>query len=178
VSTRSVFGPDWTPGPDGLLRRDAARVLVLDHRDRLLLVRGHDVDRPERSWWFTVGGGIDEGETPRHAAVRELEEETGVRVAPEDLIGPVLTRAAVFDFDRRSVRQDEQFFLVRVPVQEDLVTSRWTAIERDVLDELRWWDLDALAAVEIEIFPACLVDVVKELLGGWDGVVRHWPDGP
>ncbi|MFF3730984.1 NUDIX domain-containing protein [Streptomyces sp. NPDC002476] len=45
----------------------------------------------ERDWdpfegdWALPGGHRDEGETNREAAVRELFEETGVRVAPEDL---------------------------------------------------------------------------------------------
>ena len=88
------LGPDWVPGPDGIPYRRAARVILLDDADRVLLVRGHDVDQPERSWWFTVGGGIDGGETPRQAAVRELREETGI--APR-LLG---TRADAEEFAR------------------------------------------------------------------------------
>ena len=75
---RSALGDDWTPGPDGLPWRRAARVILLDEADRLLLVRGHDTDQPDRGWWFTVGGGIGVGETSRDAAVREMREETGL----------------------------------------------------------------------------------------------------
>jgi 8-oxo-dGTP pyrophosphatase MutT (NUDIX family) len=35
--------------------------------------------------WCFPGGGIEPGETAREGAVRELEEETGIRVAPDDL---------------------------------------------------------------------------------------------
>lgn len=31
--------------------------------------------------WTLPGGGLDHGEYPRHAAVREVEEETGLAVA-------------------------------------------------------------------------------------------------
>src|SRR5699024_7998792 len=58
----SSLGSDWTRGADGVLFRTAARVLLFDEADRLLLVRGHDADDPGRSWWFTIGGGIDPGE--------------------------------------------------------------------------------------------------------------------
>jgi len=168
-----VFGPEWVPGPDGMLQRSAARVILLDEDDRVLLVRGHDVDAPERSWWFTVGGGIDAGEDARAAAVREVREETGIRIAPGDLVGPVYTRCALFDFAARTCRQDEELFVARVR-STDLVLSRdgWTDVEHDVIDELRWWAVDELARVTIEVFPAGLADLVRDVLV-WDGTTRH-----
>ena len=168
------LGPDWVPGPDGIPYRRAARVILLDEADRLLLVRGHDVDQPERSWWFTVGGGIDPGETPQRAAARELREETGITVRPDDLVGPVYTRQALFDFFARWCRQDEEFFLARVDstTLPRLSRAGWTDVEADVLDEVRWWSLDHLASVEIEVFPAGLAYLVRPLLTGWDGVTR------
>ncbi len=169
------LGPDWVPGPDGIPYRRAARVILLDERDRLLLVRGHDADQPGRSWWFTVGGGIAAGETPRAAAVRELREETGIALREDALVGPAYTRSALFDFFARLCRQDEQLFVARVlstglpPLSHD----DWTDVEAEVLDELRWWSLDDLEAVDVEIFPAGLVGLVRPLLGGWDGMTRH-----
>lgn len=164
---------EWVPGPDGLPYRRAARVLLLDDADRLLLVRGHDVDQPERSWWFTVGGGMAPGEEPRDAAVREVREETGLLLDPGSLVGPVLTRSAIFDFASRTCRQDEEIFLARVRSGVRLGSDGWTALEADVLDELRWWALDELAQVRIEVYPEGLADLVRPLLGGWDGATRH-----
>src|SRR5690606_28107491 len=66
------LGPDWVPGPDGVPFRRAARVILLDDADRLLLVRGHDAGETSRSWWFTVGGGLEPGEDVRAGALREL----------------------------------------------------------------------------------------------------------
>lgn len=170
---RSSLGPEWVPGPDGMPFRRGARVLLLDERDRLLLVRGHDVDEPTRSWWFTIGGGIAPGESHAEGAARELFEETGLRVAPEDLEGPVLVRQAIFDFRALRVRQDEEFFLARVRGAGPLDFSGWEAAEVEFMDEVRWFDLDELAAVTIEVFPKGLVDLVRPLLGGWDGVTRE-----
>ncbi len=173
VGPGTNLGPGWTLGPDGLYFRRAARVLLLDDRDRLLLVRGHDVDQPERSWWFTLGGGIDPGETPRRAAVREVREETGLHLDEDQLEGPVLTRSAIFDFQREHVRQDEEFFLARIHRPGPVHLGGWTAVERSFMDEVRWWDLDDLDEVRLEVFPAGLARLTRELLGGWDGRLRH-----
>jgi 8-oxo-dGTP pyrophosphatase MutT (NUDIX family) len=176
----SSLGPDWVLGDDGLYFRRGARVLLLDDADRILLARGHDVDQPERSWWFTIGGGVDPGESDRDAALREVREETGIRLDPGALVGPVYTRSAIFDFYRQHCRQDEVLFLARVDDASGgggdagtLSRDGWTDVELDVVDEMRWWSLDDLRGVEIEVFPESLPDLVAPLLGGWDGVTHH-----
>lgn len=172
------LGPEWTPGPDGLPFRRGARAILLDESDRLLLLRGHDADAPHRSWWFTVGGGIDSGESEREAAAREILEETGLVVDPAELVGPVFRRSAVFDFFAQTCRQDEVFFLARVTGTTPLTTAGWTDVERQLVDDLVWWDLGALTAVEEEIYPEGLAALVTGLLGGWDGTTRHLGTGP
>ncbi len=172
----SSLGPDWVLGDDGLYFRRGARVLLLDDADRILLARGHDVDQPERSWWFTVGGGVDPGESDRDAALREVHEETGIRLDPGALVGPVYTRSAIFDFYRQHCRQDEVLYLARTDgttARGELSRDGWTDVEHDVVDEMRWWSLDDLRGVRIEVFPESLADLVAPLLGGWDGITRH-----
>jgi 8-oxo-dGTP pyrophosphatase MutT (NUDIX family) len=170
------LGPEWVPGPDGVPFRRAARVILVDEDDRVLLVRGHDAGEVTRSWWFTVGGGLDAGEDGRAGAAREVFEETGLVVGPADLVGPVLTRSALFDFARVTCRQDEEFFLARVSGAHDFTADGWTELERDVLDEVRWWALDELDAAVADgtvVYPVALPELVRGLLGGWDGTTPH-----
>lgn len=178
MSAESRLGPDWVVGPDGLPARRAARVILLDAAGRVLLVRGHDADQPERSWWFTVGGGLEPGESPRAAAVRETAEEAGLVLRPDQLEGPVLTRSAIFDFFRVTCRQEEEFFLARLDgtAATDLSDAGWTAGEREVLDEMRWWDLaelEAELAAGAVIFPGNLPALARSLQPGWDGSCLH-----
>lgn len=170
------LGPEWVPGPDGLPFRRAARVILLDADDRLLLVRGHDAGEVTRTWWFTVGGGLAPGEEARIGAVREVREETGLVLAESALQGPVLRRTAIFDFARVTCRQDEEFFLARVESGTAMSTDAWTRLERAVLDELRWWHLEELEEAVgrgVTVYPAPLVEIARDLLAGWDGTVHH-----
>lgn len=170
------LGPEWEPGPDGVPFRRATRVILLDEEDRVLLVRGHDSGEPTRSWWFTVGGGLEPGEPDRGGAAREVFEETGLVVGADALVGPVLTRSAVFDFARVTCRQDEAFFLTWVSGAHDFSEDGWTELEREVLDEMRWWSLDELddaVAAGTVVYPTTLPGLVRTLLGGWDGSVPH-----
>ena len=56
--------------------RRAARVVLLDPDDRVLLMR-YDDGPPNGSHWSTPGGGLSAGEDYQAAAARELAEETG-----------------------------------------------------------------------------------------------------
>jgi 8-oxo-dGTP pyrophosphatase MutT (NUDIX family) len=58
--------------------RPAARVLLIDARDRLLLFRSVPQMFDGEAFWFPPGGGLNPGETYEQAALRELREETGI----------------------------------------------------------------------------------------------------
>ena len=68
-------------GPD-LVLLPSVSVLAFDETARVLLVRS-----AETGQWVVPGGAMEPGETPADAAVREVWEETGVRVALTGLLG-------------------------------------------------------------------------------------------
>jgi 8-oxo-dGTP diphosphatase len=51
--------------------------IILIEENRLALIERH---RTGRHYFAFPGGGIDEGESPQQTAVREAEEELGIRV--------------------------------------------------------------------------------------------------
>ncbi len=156
---------------DARVERVGARVLLLDSSGRLLLLKGHDPHMPERTWWFTPGGGLDPGESPRDAAARELLEETGHALQPHVLEGPVWERTAFFDFMSRPYVQHETFFVARLEQCVAGDAAAWTESEAETIDEVSWLAHHEVAAAEIEVFPARLRDPWDEF-ARWDGVTR------
>lgn len=149
--------------PSAPLDRRAARVLLVDAEGRVLLFRGHDPDRPGLgSWWFTVGGGVDEGESVRAAALRELFEETGLTLGDEALEGPVHRELAEFSLGGVSYRQDNEFYLARIP-SHDVVTVGFTDLEQQFVLEHRWWTTAELRATADTVYPVALPDLLARL---------------
>ena len=65
------------------MHRVGAAALITDERGRVLLVR-HTYGRKN---WELPGGVVEQGESPMDGAVREVQEETGLSVAPTQLTG-------------------------------------------------------------------------------------------
>jgi 8-oxo-dGTP pyrophosphatase MutT (NUDIX family) len=141
--------------------RRAARVVLLDAGGRVLLFEGFDPAEPSRPYWFTPGGRAVDGEDGRAAAVRELAEETGLRLPPEELVGPVWRRRAVFSFDGASIAADEEFFVARAELPEVDTSGRW-------------WSVDELRDTRATVYPRELAALLGEhAQGRWDGVPRE-----
>jgi 8-oxo-dGTP pyrophosphatase MutT (NUDIX family) len=141
-----------------VVNRHGARVLVIDEAERMLVLRGHDPHQVERSWWFTPGGGLEDGEDSLSAAVRELAEETGIVCAASALMGPVWARTAVFDFMSRPYVQHEVFYLLRVDSSLRTGEVAWTPAEQETIDEVAWLTQADLRDSAIEVFPRELRD--------------------
>lgn len=140
------------------MRRQAARVLLLDGEGRTLLFRGSDPARPEDGqWWFTPGGGLEPGESIEQAARRELREETGVRVS--DLGPPIHQDHVEFPFDGRMLHQHQTYYRVRVD-DPTVDVSGWTELERRALSEYRWWRIEDLRTTEETVYPRNLVTLL------------------
>jgi ADP-ribose pyrophosphatase YjhB (NUDIX family) len=149
--------------------RDTARGVVLDPQGRLLLIAyeaARDVDparRGLRRFWFTPGGGREEGETYEEALTRELHEEIGVTgMAPGPLVG---TREGPLLLFRRQCHVRERHYLVRLPGPE-IDASRLPFTEGDPVLDVRWWDLDALDASGEVVEPAGLVGLARRVGAG------------
>src|SRR6478672_11300697 len=159
-------------GPAEPVRRTAARVLLLDERQRVLLLSGTDPQVGSR-WWITPGGGAEKGEPLAETAIRELAEETGLRLRTDQLVGPLWRRVAKFHFTGVDYEQTEFYFAAAMASDEASMsfdTSGHTNDERLTLTGHRWWSLDALSTTDEDVYPrelaARLPDVVTVLRTG------------
>ncbi|MBO0847157.1 MAG: NUDIX domain-containing protein [Nocardioides sp.] len=120
------------------MRRTTARVVPVNRDGEVLLLFGRDPKRPDLPFWFTIGGATEPGETLAEAGSREMLEETGIAVRPDDLVGPYHRGVHEFCWNGWDIANDSHFFAVRL----DDVTVSFDGLEPlevgNVLDS-GWW---------------------------------------
>ncbi|MEX2503486.1 MAG: NUDIX domain-containing protein [Egicoccus sp.] len=135
-----------------LIRR-AARVLLLDPLERVLLVA--HAPTASRRVWTAPGGGLKPDESHEQAAGRELREELGVE--PE--LGPwIWSRRVTFAFRGLWLDQEERWFLARAEV--DVAAAPLDDLEAV---EARWWTLDELSTTREIVAPVALPEHLVRL---------------
>lgn len=142
--------------------RLTARVLLFDPAGRILLMKGRLPSDPGAPGaWFTVGGGVEPGESLAAAASREIIEETGFRDAE---VGPVAWSGEQVLHDRkgRPVLFQESYLIARCAGGEPS-RDGWQALEREFVDDIAWWTLADLQATSEPVFPPGLADKLAAL---------------
>lgn len=140
---------------DHPLERNAARVLLLDGRDRVLLV-AHQASADHRVW-TAPGGGVRPGEDHRTAAARELTEELGLTAD----VGPwIWSRRETFTYAGIHLTQTERWFLARVRAYDEVEAP----LDDPGLVAARWWTVDELRTTDATLAPRALPDHLEALL--------------
>ena len=139
--------------------RPAARVVLLDPDDRVLLMRYDDAP-PNGTHWSTPGGGLNDGEDYPAAALRELAEETGW--SDIALIGEVARRSFDMAYSDRLVRQVERLYLARTDRPRREIRGVEAMHASDGIAAWRWWTLAELDATPEAVWPEGLADLIRE----------------
>jgi 8-oxo-dGTP pyrophosphatase MutT (NUDIX family) len=153
------------PTDVAMRKRPSARLLLLDGEDRVLLFQSTFVVGPDagRRYWYVPGGALEAGESYEQAAIRELREETGVRM---DNVGVEIGRREFILtlIDGERVAAEERFFTVRADPGA-VSFDDWADSERDHLQDHRWWPAADLEGTTEVVFPEKIGDLLAVALG-------------
>jgi ADP-ribose pyrophosphatase YjhB (NUDIX family) len=139
--------------------RDAARALVLDEKQRVLLLRYDECG----GFWTTPGGAREEGEVHATAILRELGEELGINETAIKLGMQLAERSATRLVGGHEVRQVERYFAARLS-PGDVRPER--ATQPDNIREYRWWTREGLRSTAEAVYPQGLADLIAAVVEG------------
>ncbi|MDR1496482.1 MAG: NUDIX hydrolase [Clostridiales Family XIII bacterium] len=134
----------WTGG---------VRVIITNTEGSILLVRQH---HDGRDIWMAPGGGIEDGENSRDAAIREVLEETGLIIH----VGRLLWH--VEETSERGQRF-VNFFLGKIIGGQPELGSDPELGDDQVLDELKFFSKEEIAGIEL-VYPDYLRDEIWDVL--------------
>jgi mutator protein MutT len=148
-------------GQEPAVPRSAATVVLLRPDRSVFLIRRLRGMAFGGMWAFP-GGALEPGETPVDAAVRELQEETGVVVAPESLVPWHRWLTPIFE----PKRFDTWFFLTALPPQQEPTLPEAEA------SHMQWITLEAALeahqAGDLPMLPPTLITLTE--LSTYDSV--------
>jgi 8-oxo-dGTP pyrophosphatase MutT (NUDIX family) len=169
---RPPRGPAAARGPlmEGIgfdLERDAVRVVLTDDGGRVLLLHAVTPDVGPAGWWELPGGGIDDGESYLDAAIREVREETGLRLDPAAFGPPSWHRDTTWR--SRGLRRLQHEVVVGARVRglrPAIRTDGRTANELEVYVDARWWEVGDILGSTERFYPGRLPELLPAFLAG------------
>lgn len=136
--------------------RVAAYAVIVDEDDRVLLA--HWIEG-RRGAWTMPGGGLEPGEEPERAVRREVREETGYRVAIEELLG---IHSRVIPPGRRlTPGLTEPLHTLRIVYRARVVGGRLRNETDGSTDRAEWFPLSEVPSLQ----RVKLVDIALEMAG-------------
>ena len=151
-----------------VIERNAVRMVVRDRAGRVLLFHTREITVPELgAWWELPGGGIESGEDPAAAAMRELHEETGLLVSRAQIGEPRWWRTAAFRHRHVRHLQHEVVMVVQLDALTPAidVSNRLDYEQEDYLDQ-RWWPPAEIVRSTQRFYPGRLRQLLPRLLDG------------
>lgn len=131
-----------------IVRISAYGLLVED--ERILLCRISERVLGDAGKWTLPGGGLDFGEAPATAVVREVEEETGIHVGVKRLVE---VESENFDND------DRLFQAIRIIYEVERIGGDLRSEADGSTDLCAWWTRDEVVALPLVPLVARSIDL-------------------
>lgn len=151
--------------------RVSVKVLLLNDRNELLLLCADDPKTTQADgkyngpFWFLVGGEIEEGESFQEAALREIDEEVGLKKSDIEL-GPVVWFGE-YDLILNGVLTHlKQTFIVARTKSKKVFFNNLTAWEKSTLKKVEWFSLEKMHKTCEAIYPASLKQHLPDIIEG------------
>ncbi len=140
-----------------MTRRDRQRTTVrsygiLVESERVVLVRSSNPHHDPPLWWLP-GGGIDFGEAPEEALIREFAEETGLRVSDPRLVGVTS--------DERRRDNGDRLHTVRILYTVQLTGGSLRDEADGTTDLARWFQLAEVGDVNLADYARKALELVQ-----------------
>ncbi|MBF0316381.1 MAG: NUDIX domain-containing protein [Oligoflexia bacterium] len=150
--------------------RQTARAFLLNTEGKILLmkiedntVRDLDAKKQKPPFWVTIGGRIEEGESPSSAVIREVQEETGFKKNHFEVLKKVGYGECVLNWKNVPTKMEEHFFLVKVIKEsQEITANQLEDEERSVFRGHKWWSIQELESSNEVFIPIQLIALVKE----------------
>jgi 8-oxo-dGTP pyrophosphatase MutT (NUDIX family) len=134
---------------------------MIDPTGRVLMI--NEAMNGGRPYWLVPGGGVEELEDPRAAAVRETLEETGLRVELAPSAPVVHTERRTWSYGGCTFDQTNHFFALEVSADPDLSPAHLTDLERESFLGFRWWHPDEIEQSDEQFYPVDIAALVRRL---------------
>jgi 8-oxo-dGTP diphosphatase len=117
--------------------------ICVDDARRLLLARIRE-DTPDDGRWTLPGGGLLFGETPEAAVRREVEEETGLVVEPDGILG-----TSVMTIEQSTSFGGARMHFVGVLFRVRVIGGELRAEQGGTTDSCGWFRLDQISTMPL-----------------------------
>ena len=155
-----------TTTTERIVTRCAVRVVLLDSSNSILLLSTRDASNPDFiESWEVPGGGANPNESITDTAIRELFEETGIQLTPEDISQPLWVRDVRYSYRGERRLQHESICIARIDKNAPRIDiSGREPFETEDHQHYKWWTLDELKNSDAAFYPKSLPAHITSLI--------------
>ena len=144
------------------------RIFLFNSANALLFMGAEDknltgTDGNKGRFWFLIGGGLEEGETFREAAERELREETGL-TTEEVVFGAEIAEGTVHLKKNGQPLDIYQRFIVAKTEKNAVHPNNLDAWEQNAVKGLRWFSQKEIQTSKETLYPRMLKAYLPQII--------------